>query len=200
MLFKQSFHDGLIDGSITETFRCWTRPRVKAGGRYRLSGAGVLEVEAVGRVPLRNLTDADARRSGFSDRRALLAELQRMAGSPLAEDAQITRVAFRYLPLADSRQELAHDDDLSGDDLAALSSRLERMDRLSNHGVWTWGTLRLIERRPQVAASFLAREAGRDKASFKTDVRKLKKLGLTISFDVGYEISPRGRTLLRRRS
>ena len=200
MLFKQSFYAGLIDGSITETFRRWARPRVKVGGRYRLSGAGVLEVDAVAQVPLRKLTDADASRSGFSDRQALVAELQRTAGSPLADDSQVTRVGFRYVPLADDRRELADDDNLSDDDVATLSSRLERMDRLSKHGVWTWGTLRLIERRPQVAASHLAKEAGRDKASFKTDVRKLKKLGLTVSFDVGYEISPRGRALLRRRS
>ena len=34
--------------------------------------------------------------------------------------------------------------------------------------------------------------------AFKTDVRKLKKLGLTISHDVGYELSPRGRAVLQR--
>ncbi|MFP8878572.1 MAG: hypothetical protein VCE43_03450 [Myxococcota bacterium] len=33
---------------------------------------------------------------------------------------------------------------------------------------------------------------------FKADVRKLKNLGLTISCEVGYEISPRGRAFLRR--
>ena len=34
--------------------------------------------------------------------------------------------------------------------------------------------------------------------AFKTDVRKLKRLGLTLSFKVGYEISPRGRVYMDR--
>jgi hypothetical protein len=37
---------------------------------------------------------------------------------------------------------------------------------------------------------------GRDLDPFKIDVRKLKNLGLTRSFDVGYEVSPRGRSYL----
>jgi len=51
-----------------------------------------------------------------------------------------------------------------------------------------------------VAASRLAPLLGRETRAFKADVRKLKALGLTISFDVGYEISPRGRAYLERRS
>ena len=39
---------------------------------------------------------------------------------------------------------------------------------------------------------------GRETAPFKIDVRKLKGLGLTRSFEVGYEISPRGAEFLRR--
>jgi hypothetical protein len=32
--------------------------------------------------------------------------------------------------------------------------------------------------------------------ALKTDVRKLKALGLTLSLEVGYELSPRGRAFL----
>ena len=42
----------------------------------------------------------------------------------------------------------------------------------------------------------LAPTLGREKLAFKADVRKLKKLGLTISHEVGYEIAPRGRAYL----
>ena len=37
----------------------------------------------------------------------------------------------------------------------------------------------------------------RETPPFKADVRKLKRLGLTVSHDTGYELSPRGRALLR---
>jgi DNA-binding IclR family transcriptional regulator len=56
--------------------------------------------------------------------------------------------------------------------------------------------LRLIGDRPGVRAAALAAAAGRDRASFKLDVRKLKELGLTESLEVGYRLSPRGRALL----
>jgi len=65
-------------------------------------------------------------------------------------------------------------------------------------GAWTLPTLRLIARRPRVAASKLAAQLGRERDPFKVDVRKLKRLGLTQSFEVGYELSPRGRALLAR--
>ena len=45
-----------------------------------------------------------------------------------------------------------------------------------------------------------ARAAGcQETARFKRRVRQLKGLGLTISLDVGYRISPRGRSYLKMR-
>ncbi len=41
-----------------------------------------------------------------------------------------------------------------------------------------------------------ARAAGEETSRFKRRVRQLKGLGLTISLDVGYRISPRGRSYL----
>jgi hypothetical protein len=37
---------------------------------------------------------------------------------------------------------------------------------------------------------------GYDRPAFKLDVRKLKRLGLTESLEVGYRLSPRGRAYL----
>ena len=42
----------------------------------------------------------------------------------------------------------------------------------------------------------VAAELGRDTASFKRDVRKLKELGLTESLDIGYRLSPRGEAVV----
>ena len=77
--------------------------------------------------------------------------------------------------------EIALDDQLTSSQVATLARRLERL------GEWTIPTLRLIGRRPRVAASVLARSLGRERDPFKVDVRKLKRLGLTQSFEVGYE-------------
>ncbi len=44
----------------------------------------------------------------------------------------------------------------------------------------------------------LAQMLGRDTRTFKLDVRKLKALGLTISLETGYRLSPRGEAFLAR--
>jgi predicted transcriptional regulator len=73
------------------------------------------------------------------------------------------------------------------------------MDATSAHGPWTAQTLRLIAEHPKRRAGDLAKMAGRDRLDFKKDVRRLKALGLTISHEVGYEISRRGQAYIAGR-
>jgi hypothetical protein len=54
----------------------------------------------------------------------------------------------------------------------------------------------MVATRPGVRAELLARQAGMDKPDFKSRVRNLKGLGLTISLGTGYRISPRGTAVL----
>jgi hypothetical protein len=77
-----------------------------------------------------------------------------------------------------------------------IRARLERLDRASSHGPWTTAVLRAIAARPATRAADLAAGFGRDTQPFKLDVRKLKNLGLTISLEVGYRLSPRGEAFL----
>jgi hypothetical protein len=49
---------------------------------------------------------------------------------------------------------------------------------------------------PAIRAPDLAHRLGRDTASFKQDVRKLKERGLTESLDIGYRLSARGVAVL----
>ena len=69
-------------------------------------------------------------------------------------------------------------------------------DAASSIGPWTRRTLAIVDRSPEVRAPDLAAELGRDTASFKRDVRKLKELGLTESLDIGYRLSPRGEAVV----
>lgn len=195
MLFERRFHPGLADGSITATFRRWSRPRVKPGGRYRVGTVGLVEVDTVARVRADAISTRDARRTGFASREELLAYLAKR--SPLAEDAELFCVAFHFVgPLPPKLHDPPRT--LPPEALAELETRLERMDRLSRHGSWTRETLALIDRFPRTAAARLAARLGRETQPFKTDVRKLKRLGLTVSHEVGYELSLRGRALLER--
>ena len=191
LLFQKRFHGGLADGSVTLTFRRWERARVKAGGRYRCHPIGVLEVDEVSRVRVEQITEQDACLAGFPSRCELLEYLE--SRGPVKGDTEVFRVQLHHGGDGD-RVPVALEDDLSDDDVAAIGKKLERMDR---PGPWTRETLDIIESNPRVAARILAKTLGRERDPFKVDVRKLKRLGLTQSFEVGYELSPRGRAYLR---
>ena len=192
MLFKQRLWTGLADGTITVTFRRWRKPQAKVGGRYR-TPAGVLEVDAIEKIGPSDITDADANRAGYDDRREMLAELDRYP------EGDLYRIDFHHAG-ADPRESLRADADLTADDLLQITKRLDRLDHASRSGPWTRRVLQTIAERPAVRAGDLAEAMGRDTPSFKRDVRKLKELGLTESLEVGYRLSPRGEAFLSRTS
>ena len=192
LLFKKPFWAGLIGGTITITFRRWEKAHVKVGGRYRCHPIGVLEVESVERVRLSDISEVDARRAGFEDRAALLAHLEGDGRGALDGETEIWRVALHHGGDGD-RVPLALDESLGAAEVKAIGAKLRAMDERSNLGPWTKKALTLIEENPRVAASKLAARIKWETAPFKANVVKLKKLGLTQSFEVGYELSPRGR-------
>jgi hypothetical protein len=87
------------------------------------------------------------------------------------------------------------DDELTGADVDAITARLDRWDAATTP--WTRDYLRMIGANEAVRAPDLAARVGLDVPRFKRRVRQLKGLGLTISLDVGYRLSPRGRAYLR---
>lgn len=191
MRFEKRFWPGIADGTITVTFRRWKRHQVLAGRPYRTAG-GRIQVTSVTVVEPESITDAQARAAGFDDAAALLNDLHGEPGRPLY------RIEFTRAAGPDPRAELAASADLGPDDVAEITKRLDRLDKASSHGAWTRTTLRLIDEHPERRAGDLAEIVGRERAPFKIDVRKLKNLGLTESFEVGYRLSPRGRAYLER--
>lgn len=189
MLMQMRFREAIERGEVTLTFRRWKRPQVVAGNTYR-TAAGRIVVDAVDVVDPDRITAADAKRAGFASRAELLGELR---GSP---DLPTYRVRFRPARNPDPRRELAARAALSAEDVDDISRRLARLDRASAHGSWTLDVLHTIAARPAVRAADLAAGFGRETQPFKLDVRKLKNLGLTLSLDVGYRLSPRGEAYL----
>jgi hypothetical protein len=191
VLFAARFWPGIADGSVTVTFRRWKRCQVIAGRRYR-TAAGIIEAESVDVVDPAAITDADAQSSGYPDAPTLVADLRGDA------DVPVYRIAFHVVDEPDPRAELAADADLDDGELEVVRTRLARLDRASKHGPWTHAVLEAIAQRPATRAADLAASFGRETQPFKLDVRKLKNLGLTLSLDVGYRLSPRGEAYLAR--
>ncbi|MCC7363034.1 MAG: hypothetical protein IT303_01580 [Dehalococcoidia bacterium] len=186
MLFPKAAWQGIADGSITLAFRRWAAPRAKAGSRHRTPYT-LIAIDAVDLVDPGEITGAEAVAAGYASAEELLAGLRGEPGTP------VYRVAFHAVA-GDARAELASTVGLSPADVRALRARLARMDAQSEP--WTAATLDAIQRRPGVRAADLAAELGRETLAFKRDVRKLKELGLTLSLEVGYRLSPRGEAYL----
>ena len=176
-------------GEVDTLFRRQIRATVRSGGSLR-TAIGMLDILEVTPIEPTDITVEDARRAGFATVDDVIAMLDEKA------DGTDYRVRVRRGG-PDPRVALRNDDQLSSDDLAAVTTRLDRLDTRSSHGPWTTTTLRLIAERPHERAPDLADSVGLDTATFKDDVRKLKALGLTISHSPGYELSPRGRVVLQ---
>jgi hypothetical protein len=189
MLIQIRFRDAIANGSVTLTFRRWRRPQVVPGNTYR-TAAGRIVVDAIDVVDPARITTADAKRAGFASRDEVIAALRGEADLPTY------RVRFHAADGPDPRSELAKSADLTSADVEDLRRRLERLDRASSHGPWTTAVLETIAARPAVRAADLAAGFGRETQPFKLDVRKLKNLGLTLSLEVGYRLSPRGEAYL----
>ena len=189
MLFEQRLRDGLRDGTITVAFRRWRRPQVVAGHHYR-TGAGMVCAESIDEVTTAEITPGQAKAAGYPDTSALLADLRGDPALPLY------MIRFRPLDQPDPRDELAATTTLTDQQSDAIAARLARMDAASKRGPWTATILAQIAEKPAVSSVFLAEAIGWERPDFKLHVRRLKELGLTISLDVGYRISPRGRAYL----
>jgi hypothetical protein len=92
--FSADLRDRVADGSITVSYRLWSRPQVKVGGVYR-SGRVTIEVDDVELLPFSSITDADLARTGEPDREAL--RRRAAHAGPVHDDTILYRVAFHVV-------------------------------------------------------------------------------------------------------
>ncbi|MGH7471229.1 MAG: hypothetical protein ACRENP_25040 [Longimicrobiales bacterium] len=189
MILDRNTLDQIARGDVTLAFRKWRRPTVRTGGTL-LTSVGQLEIGSVAVIETEAITAEDARLAGYPSKEALLAELNRREGViyriELGAIRPDPRIALRETPL-DARQ------------TEDLHQRLSRLDAASPEGPWTLKVLQVIRDHPGLRAADLCQLVSQERDRFKPNVRKLKKLGLTISLEVGYRLSPRGETYLRER-
>lgn len=186
MLISADDFEAIRSGRHDTAFRRWIRPTVKAGGTLT-TAAGVLAIDAVDVIALNAVTAEDLKRAGFDGRDDLDAMLGDRKGT-------LYRIRLRYLG-EDPRAALRENTALSDADADAIGQTLARMD---GGTPWVESTLRLIGERSGQPAQELADVLGVEKLKFKSNVRRLKALGLTESLDVGYRLSPRGQAWLDR--
>ena len=186
MLITADDFEAIRSGRVDTAFRRWIRPTVKAGGTLT-TAAGVLAIDVVDVVALNAVTAEDLKRAGFDGRD----DLDTMLGD---RKGTLYRIRLRYLG-EDPRVALRESAVLSDADAEAIGQTLSRMD---GGTPWVRRTLELISQQPGHSAQDLAAALGVEKLKFKSNVRRLKALGLTESLDVGYRLSARGQAWLDR--
>jgi len=187
VLLNRDTAEGIANGSITLVLRRWDAPRAKPGGTQR-TVAGTIRIDGVTEYPgSHRVTVAQARAAGYPDAKTAQKDLDRRPAR------HTYAIAVSYLA-PDERPDLAADDQLSAVDVEAISARLDRWDAATEP--WTRQYLHMIGANEAVRAPDLAARVGLDVPRFKRRVRQLKGLGLTISLDVGYRLSPRGKAYL----
>jgi hypothetical protein len=191
VLFTLASLTGLHEGRVTCTYRRWTVVRPRVGSRFT-TRAGMVEVTSIDLVDEAGLSEADAHDAGF-DNLAALQKWTRAKG-----EGDLYRIGIA-LAGPDPRVALRQTAELSTADVAALDTKLDRMDRAADQP-WTRQVLGQIGRHPGVVSTVLADEVGQERQFYKLRVRRLKALGLTISLEVGYQLSPRGEAYLEARN
>ena len=91
MVFTKRLRDGIRRGRIRCSVRIWTRPHVKAGGRYRMDD-GHIVVDSIAPITLKDVTYDLARESGFESVDDLLQIARHGSGD------QMYLIRFHYLP------------------------------------------------------------------------------------------------------
>jgi len=197
VLISKPVAEAIRAGTVTQAFRRWDAPRVKVGG-VQLTSAGLVRFDAVSvvRDPSR-LTERDARKAGVKDLAALQRFLAPTQRKPSARGGRggdkVYRVRLSWAgedPRISLRENIPDPDELE-----QIAARLARLDGRET-GPWTRDILQWIRDNPRVVSKELAALRGVELLPMKVDIRKLKALGLTVSHDVGYELSPRGTAYL----
>jgi hypothetical protein len=91
MMFAKRLREGVRSGDITCSVRIWTRPHVKAGGRYRME-EGEIEIDSMEPIGFPDVTPDLARESGF------LGVLDLLKVAKHGRGEKIYLIRFHYVP------------------------------------------------------------------------------------------------------
>ena len=94
MQFSADLRERVANGTITVSYRLWSRSKVKVGGLYR-SGSVMIEVDDIELLPFSSVSDEDLVLTGEAD----LESLRHRAAhaGPIDDDTVLFRVQFHVV-------------------------------------------------------------------------------------------------------
>jgi hypothetical protein len=190
MLFKINQLKGIHSGEITLAFRKWKKAAV-VKGTLQQTAIGQVKIIDIKPVSKNEIKNADAIAAGYESVDELMKALN------VIKTGNIYKIRVKYHG-EDPRIKLRSQTTLTDEYFYSIKEKLAKLDRLSAHGEWTGTVLKTIQKYPQKVSTFIAEKTGFEKAWLKLNIRKLKNIGLTISHEVGYELSPLGKVFLNK--
>jgi ASCH domain len=97
--FSPDLRDRVADGTITVSYRLWSRPKVKVGGIYR-SADVVIEVDDIDLVPFSSVTAEDLAQTGEPDLQSL--RKRTAHAGPVHDDTLVYRVEFHVVQVGEN--------------------------------------------------------------------------------------------------
>jgi hypothetical protein len=94
MQFSAELRDRVADGSITLSYRLWSRPQVKVGGTYR-SGSTRIQVDDIELLPFSAITHDDLTQTGEPDLESLRSRAAH--AGPIHENTLLYRIEFHVV-------------------------------------------------------------------------------------------------------
>jgi hypothetical protein len=92
--FSPDLRERVADGTITVSYRLWSRPKVKVGGVYR-SGTLTIEVDEIELLPFSSITNNDLAHTGEPDIETLCGRAAH--AGPVHDDTLLYRVEFHVV-------------------------------------------------------------------------------------------------------
>jgi hypothetical protein len=92
--FSPELRPAVIAGDVTVSVRLWQRPRVRAGGRYRV-GPATIEVDSIELMPFSSISSDDVHRAGEPDRETL--RHRAAHAGPITDDTLVYRIEFHLV-------------------------------------------------------------------------------------------------------
>ncbi|MDI2027935.1 hypothetical protein QFW96_04915 [Saccharopolyspora sp. TS4A08] len=158
---------GVADGHITETYFRWASPHARPGTRVTTS-AGDIEITELTEVDPDALTDTDAARAGFRSAQGLRTSLARHTG-------RTWRLSLTHLGSSTPAPETV---ELTETRRHQIQTDLARLDAGTPRGPWTRALLEHLHDHPAPTPAELATAQNRPVARTKTDLWRLRELGL----------------------
>lgn len=182
MLIKREILDAIKSGNITLQFRRWSRASVKSGGTLK-TVVGILNIGAITELSEDQVELADVKRAGFED----IADFKRWLDT--MKPGYLCKIELSYGG-EDPMIAYRNQSELSVAEISEIETKLAALEKRAP-SPWTRDHLTLIGENAGATPQELAEKTGFELAKFKTQLSKLKALGLVVIESKTAALSPR---------